>query len=657
MKQTTLIPVLVMSLSFGEALISDLNLVHAKSITPLVMPKIQVIPLTDTVTERRYELYVKLPEGYMDNPNKRYPVLYITDALWSFELLSGTAEYVLEDIILVGLSWQIGLDKNKPHVSRFRDYKPHIIDHEKGQARQYLRFVREQVFALIEKRFRTIPGQRAYFGYSLASMLGAYILLTQPETFKYYILGSPSLSASPDTLFLQPLATRPDLTPHVFISYGEQEKQLGQETEYFADVLKRVAKSRLQLSIHKEIIKGADHATAFPKTAVNSLYWLARELKKSSTAPEVKLPEQANSFRVTTYSIPDLPKAFVDTTPSKRSDGIKVGTFTVDNKLNTDVVKVAREMGEDLHGKHDSFLIARHDTLQLESYFRKGRINLPHGQASATKSYTSLAIGRAIQLGYLSMEDLHKPILSFLKDVDTTHLVEGVERITLAHTLSMRSGLRIDEDTMRAIESAPELFKGQKLAQAYFEKSAPVTEASQTFLYGNDPSLTILVLDAVVPGTVKEFIQKELLDKIGVKNYYWGVGDNGVARAGSGVSLTSRDMLKVGTLILHNGRWNGKQLVSKEYIEMATRSQAQPVEEEYAANTYGYYFWLVPMEVNGHTYMGKLAWGGGGQYIMVFNELDLVIVITGRERDDKAIELIKSRVLPAFTSLSQLNGQ
>ena len=282
MNQTSLNGLLAVAMGAGLLLTACVKPVQAKRPQQLVLPKIQVLPLRDAVTKRRYELYVKLPEGYQQNTDKTYPVVYISDAMWSIELLSGTAENVIQDAILVGLSWQLGLDDNKPHMSRGRDYVPYIVSKETGEAGKYLRFVREQVFAAIERRFRASPHRRTYFGYSLGGMFGVYTLLTQPDTFDYYILGSPSLGSHPELLFDLPLAQRPDLAPRVFISYGDKEGVRGREIEYFTDLLKRMSKRRLplRLSIHKEVIKDADHTTGFPKTAVRSVYWLADEMTK-----------------------------------------------------------------------------------------------------------------------------------------------------------------------------------------------------------------------------------------------------------------------------------------------------------------------------------------------------------------------------------------
>ena len=73
-----------------------------------------------------------------------------------------------------------------------------------------------------------------------------------------------------------------------------------------------------------------------------------------------------------------------------------------------------KEIAENKHGRFDSFLILQQDKLLFESYYSRGRINLPHPQASTTKAYTALLLGRAIQLGYLTMDDLDKPLIKRL---------------------------------------------------------------------------------------------------------------------------------------------------------------------------------------------------------------------------------------------------
>ena len=132
------------------------------------------------------------------------------------------------------------------------------------------------------------------------------------------------------------------------------------------------------------------------------------------------------------------------------------------------------------------------------------------------------------------MADLDQPVVSFLKDLYPTKFMEGVEMITLHQALTMRGGLSISDEQNVVFEKNPAHLKGQGQVQALLEHSAPITEASQHFLYGNfNPTLVMQVIDAVVPGTSQEFIKNELLDKMGITTYGWGINDaSGLPTAG-----------------------------------------------------------------------------------------------------------------------------
>jgi predicted alpha/beta superfamily hydrolase len=193
----------------------------------------------------------------------------------------------MENAILVGISWQKdindALKKDKgAHVSRFRDYSVRKqsspekqATYQFGQADNHLNFIRNDVIKYIEKSYRTTPDNRTYFGYSLGGLFGTYILMTQPDTFKNYILGSPSLWK--DIPYLSKLGVNAALKPkslnaNVFISHGSLEDKLGEHIKQFVTVLK--ARNEQSLRLQHDVIEGS-HQTAFPMTGVRGVTWLS----------------------------------------------------------------------------------------------------------------------------------------------------------------------------------------------------------------------------------------------------------------------------------------------------------------------------------------------------------------------------------------------
>lgn len=368
--------------------------------------------------------------------------------------------------------------------------------------------------------------------------------------------------------------------------------------------------------------------------------------QSDSLAPEATAFEDTLSF----WDLPYLKEAFIDTTPADRKDGILVGELEVDGGNKDIIVKLSEEIADSVHGRYDSMLISHKGKLLFESYYLCGRINLPHFQASATKVYTSMAIGRAMQLGYLTMADLDKPLIGFLKDLDPTKFVDGVEKITLHNAMAMSSGLRFSEEQMKEFREKSDQFKGLDQIQAYLEGSAPVTSNSQSYKYqAPDPIMVMQVLDAVVPGTAKDFIRNELFNKIGINNYSWRNDLSGLPTGDSGSSLTSRDMLKLGTLALNKGKWNGEQLISAAYIAKATSRITKP-NEDWQPETffYGYFFYQTNIKVGDNSYDTNIVWGAGGQRIITVEELDLIVVITGQDMEDTIMTQVSEIIIPAF---------
>jgi len=258
--------------------------VNASEYKALTLPKIQVVPIKDTNSDKQYELYIKLPEEYSKDSGKKYPVIYTTDAMWHIEILSGSAEFVVEDAILVGISWQKDMGDKHEFASRYQDYtliESKTSKYKRGQASKHLAFIREDVIKYVESTYQTDPAKRTYFGYSLGAEFGAYVLLSQPDSFKNYILGSPTVSETKEeNIFnFEPkgIKQHKDLNANVFISYGELETELGKKTENFITELK--SRNYANLSIEKGVVKSADHGKAFPMTTVRSMYWLEQYIE------------------------------------------------------------------------------------------------------------------------------------------------------------------------------------------------------------------------------------------------------------------------------------------------------------------------------------------------------------------------------------------
>ena len=133
---------------------------------------------------------------------------------------------------------------------------------------------------------------------------------------------------------------------------------------------------------------------------------LSHARESNDLAPEVTDLNASDVSYAREKNIPDLEQAFLTRTPEDRKDGIPVGELGKQGGDEAAILAFAAEIAAGGHGEIDSLLLFHKGKLLFESYYRRGRINYPHFQMSITKSYTALALGRAIQLGHLDMDDL-----------------------------------------------------------------------------------------------------------------------------------------------------------------------------------------------------------------------------------------------------------
>jgi CubicO group peptidase (beta-lactamase class C family) len=151
-----------------------------------------------------------------------------------------------------------------------------------------------------------------------------------------------------------------------------------------------------------------------------------------------------------------------------------------------------------------------------------------------------------------------------------------------------------------------------------------------------------------ITGDVEMYAKKALFDKLRITNYHWQMTPTGIPMTGGGLGLRSRDLLKIGQLYLNDGSWNGEQIISKEWAEKSTTPKARfEVDREYE---YGYLWWLEEFNNEKAYYMT----GTGGNKVVVFPELELIVVLTstyyngGSKSHNQTAQLLSDYILPVF---------
>lgn len=255
----------------------------------VTIPRSLLFTMHSKTLDRTYDLHVKLPPSYgkAEQGPVRYPVLYMNDATYNFQVAAGITHLpmnarTIEDVILVGIGYSHG---DSGDDSRARDYTPTenpAFTRRTGGARAYLQFVEEEVIPLIESQFRADPERRAYAGHSFGGLFGAYVLLTKPQLFRFYILSSPSFWYDSHVIqrFDRTYAEgNRDLNARVYVTIGGLESPSTGKARY--DMVQDVRdfgarmKSRRypSLQLRTAVIEGANHETVFPAALMNGILW------------------------------------------------------------------------------------------------------------------------------------------------------------------------------------------------------------------------------------------------------------------------------------------------------------------------------------------------------------------------------------------------
>jgi CubicO group peptidase (beta-lactamase class C family) len=280
-----------------------------------------------------------------------------------------------------------------------------------------------------------------------------------------------------------------------------------------------------------------------------------------------------------------------------------------------------------------SFIVVQDDTVIYERYFNGWGADSIFTSFSVAKAFVSTLVGIAIDRGLI--HSLGDSITRYLPELARRD--PRFNRITIRDLLRMASGLRYVEDDPpydnRWTYLPPDL------RRSALERATVVEEPGRRWLYNNyNPLLTGMILERVSGRTVTDLLQRWIWNPVGKeRGGSWSIDSraHGFEKMESGINVRPVDFAKLGALHLHQGRWNGRQVVSAAWVHDATQPWPDP------PGYYGNRGFFAP----GRHYFGYFWWGdyrtGGqsdfhtagnkGQYIWCSPQKRLIIVRTGME--------------------------
>ncbi|MEO0630105.1 MAG: serine hydrolase domain-containing protein [Planctomycetota bacterium] len=296
-----------------------------------------------------------------------------------------------------------------------------------------------------------------------------------------------------------------------------------------------------------------------------------------------------------------------------------------------------------------SVQIARHGKLAVDAYFFGRDAADTYDTRSAGKSVGSLLLGAA--LGDDGADDLNKP----LKDLLQMPIGHDAARVTLGDMIAMRSGLWVDDGDP---DSPAEENRVQSSGSS--DWYAPVLQAPARHTPGSHfaySSMSINIAGAVIAqetGRWMPVLLEELLfAPMQIQAYHVNLMPSQDAYLGGGVRVRPRDFLKIGQLVLDDGRWRDHQVVPADWISATTI----PLGEVRPGFSYASGWWERVYEIDGRRLKTIQALGNGGQVVVACPELHLAVCFTaGNYGDGRAASKIADELVPEYVLRAALRG-
>ncbi|HAH51942.1 MAG TPA: serine hydrolase [Balneola sp.] len=333
--------------------------------------------------------------------------------------------------------------------------------------------------------------------------------------------------------------------------------------------------------------------------------------------------------------------------PAELEDGWQTADI---RSLEVDTTLIYRLFSQVVTGgnKLHSALLVKNDQLVIEEYFNEHSVNKQHDMRSVTKSIRSILLGIAIDKGFI--ESINDPISKYLKSHSPKkNLDPRKEGITIKHLLTMSSGWDCNDWDKKSQGQEDKVYSKKDWIQFTLDLQM-INDPGKVSTYCSMGAILVAEIISQSSGMlITDFADEYLFEPLGIVNVSWDhTSKKEVIPSGKRLYMTSRDLAKIGLLMLNNGRWNNEQIVSEDWVRESTSSVTKITGMEY-----GYFWWNIPFNINGKVINSITATGNGGQYIMIFPEMDMVAVFTGgayNSQEDKLPFAIMDKVfLPTFS--------
>jgi CubicO group peptidase (beta-lactamase class C family) len=318
-----------------------------------------------------------------------------------------------------------------------------------------------------------------------------------------------------------------------------------------------------------------------------------------------------------------------------------------------DVAKIEelnRKIAKQTYKNVTSIVAIKDGKILIEEYFNGANRNTLHDTRSVGKSFASTLLGIAIKDKYIKSET--QTLKEFYDLKSFQNYSTAKDSITLKCLLTMSSNFEGSDMNTESIGHEENMYPTKNWVG--FTLNLPIDKTKGSGKQWDYFTAGVVVLGDIihksVPNGLEKYADKNLFKPLGITKYKWQFTPQKVANTAGSLQLSSLDNAKFGQLYKNQGTWNGKQILSQEWIAKSLSHQIIISENEF----YGYLFFNKTYNVNGLDYEVYYSDGNGGNRIFIFKDQPIVIVITGTAYNtpygEKQVEkMMQEYLIPAVT--------
>jgi CubicO group peptidase (beta-lactamase class C family) len=394
---------------------------------------------------------------------------------------------------------------------------------------------------------------------------------------------------------------------------------------------------------HAFLLQGGDQALTGGK------HLLRVELRPYLQTTELKVGDviAAGELQLTVTK-PPVNQNSTAIEPIRPGSGWRVSSDAYDRET---IRELKRKIAENLYKEIKSIVVIKNGELLIEEYFNGANRSTLHDTRSVGKSFASTMMGIAIGEGHIKSEN--QTLRDFYDLRQFANYSPRKETVAIRHLLTMTSAFDGNDDYEDSPGNEEKMYPTSDWVR--FALSVPMDDKTAVGEQWRYFTAGVVVLGDIinksVPGGLDRYADQKLFRPLGILKYQWQYTPQKVPNTAGGLRMSALDFAKYGQLYQNGGRWNGKQIVPRAWVEKTFTKQVRrgPGEDEH----YGYLFWYTLPAAERKQHEAFLATGNGGNKIFVFRDQPLVVVITATAYGKsymhrQATSMMERYILPAL---------